>query len=86
MRADIVAGVDAARRVRVAGWLTRLGAGWCRLMHSEIAWPVNGYYWCRKCYRRFPVPWETAASRPAVVPGKPQRAEEPLPAFAEAAA
>jgi len=36
----------------------RLGQAWCRWWHSDITWPVNGYYYCRKCWRRFPVPWE----------------------------
>jgi len=86
MRVELMPGVDAARRPKVAGWLTRLGEGWCRLMHSDITWPVNGFYWCRKCFRHFPVPWETPASRLTVIRTKTRPAEEPAPAFAEAAA
>lgn len=60
--------VAAARPLAVLAG--RLGRGWCRLMHSDITWPVNGWYECRKCRRRFPVPWETppparAQTRPA---------------------
>ncbi len=70
----------------VRGVFTRLGNQWCRWMHSDITWPVNGYYSCRKCYRRFPVPWENpqafhAPPRPAV-----GLVEETLPALAESLA
>lgn len=74
------------RRTGVRGLFGRLGDQWCRWMHSDITWPVNGFYSCRKCYRRFPVPWENPDS--FRIPPRPAAglAEEMLPALAEAAA
>lgn len=55
MKRSAVLGVQPNSRGKL---FARLGQGWCRLWHSDITWPVNGYYECRKCGRRFPVPWE----------------------------
>jgi transposase-like protein len=35
-----------------------LGALWCRAMHDNVSWPVQGHYRCRKCNRVYEVPWE----------------------------
>jgi hypothetical protein len=37
-----------------------LKAGWCRMMHEDVAFGGGPHYWCRKCLCRFPVPWLTA--------------------------
>ena len=84
MRVEVMPDLAATRRFALTGWFTRLGEQWCRWMHSDITWPVNGYYSCRKCYRRFPVPWEKPPAQAPVVRARPRRAEESLPAFAEA--
>lgn len=41
---------------------SKLGEFWCRLVHEEIMWPVNGYYECRVCLRRYPVVWQEQAA------------------------
>lgn len=53
--------------------LNKIGETWCRVMHSEPMWPVNGKYRCRKCLREFPVAWEEGLRkpRPAVIPAQP---------------
>jgi hypothetical protein len=38
-----------------------VGDAWCRMMHSEPMWPVNGEYQCRTCHRKFRVAWEEHA-------------------------
>lgn len=37
---------------------TAVGDAWCRMMHSDPMWPVNGEYQCRTCLRKFRVAWE----------------------------
>jgi len=73
--------VTYAKQVTASGALrslaARLGRGWCRWMHSDITWPVNGSYECRKCRRRFPVPWETpelAQTQAVPLTGRPRPA------------
>lgn len=39
-------------------YLSRLKRLWCSHMHSQIAWPVDGMYECRKCHELYAVPWE----------------------------
>lgn len=34
---------------------------WCQLMHDDIAYGGGRSYWCRRCLRRFTVPWLPAA-------------------------
>ena len=41
-----------------------LGALWCRTLHSNPMWPVNGVYQCRTCYRKYPVAWEQQPQLP----------------------
>lgn len=36
-----------------------VGRRWCRVMHPDPMWPVNGMYQCPRCQRKFPVPWES---------------------------
>jgi hypothetical protein len=31
-------------------------------MHSQIGWPVDGVYQCRKCREVYKVPWEPGVS------------------------
>ena len=38
-------------------YLSRLKRLWCSQMHSEIAWPRDGVYQCRKCREVYAVPW-----------------------------
>jgi hypothetical protein len=53
--------------------LNKFGETWCRLMHPDPMWPVNGTYRCRKCLREFPVAWEQdlRKPRPAFLPAQP---------------
>lgn len=47
----------------------KIGEAWCRIMHESPMWPIHGQYQCRRCLRRFPVPWEARASA-AKLPSK----------------
>ena len=38
--------------------LASLGNLWCRAMHDDVAWPVQGHYRCRRCNRVYEIPWE----------------------------
>jgi hypothetical protein len=40
----------------------KVGDAWCRIMHDSPMWPIHGQYQCRRCMRRFPVPWEAGIS------------------------
>ncbi len=42
--------------------LAGLGQLWCRAMHNDLGWPVQGHYRCRRCNRVFEVPWEDGAA------------------------
>jgi hypothetical protein len=33
---------------------SRIGSAWCSLTHRSLKWPINGYYQCRSCGRRYP--------------------------------
>jgi hypothetical protein len=37
-----------------------IGDLWCRILHDSPMWPIHGHYQCRRCLRRFRVPWEAA--------------------------
>jgi hypothetical protein len=52
-----------------------LGEFWCRLMHQDISWPVNGHYRCKQCRREFQVSWEDSVFR-----HRPARTAEIIPA------
>lgn len=43
---------------RVLSAFEQLGRAWCKVMHPDPTWPVNGYYRCPRCHRRYRVPWE----------------------------
>jgi hypothetical protein len=30
---------------------------WCKALHPDPMWPVNGRYLCPKCYRTYSIPW-----------------------------
>ena len=34
------------------------GQAWCYVMHPDPMWPMNGYYRCPRCHRKYRVPWE----------------------------
>ena len=57
------------------------GAAWCKAMHPDPMWPVNGVYQCRVCHRKFRVAWE----QPAVPEAVPVRAAAAREAIAPAA-
>jgi hypothetical protein len=62
----------AARRTRTV--LASLGQLWCRTMHNDVAWPVQGHYRCRRCNRVYEVPWEDSSVMPPLAeiePAKP---------------
>jgi len=40
----------------------KIGTLWCELMHSSPMWPIHGQYECGVCGRRYPVPWDPAAT------------------------
>jgi hypothetical protein len=35
---------------------------WCKVVHDQPMWPIRGYYSCRVCLRRQPVPWSSPAN------------------------
>ena len=35
-----------------------ISRAWCYVMHPDPLWPMNGYYRCPRCHRRYRVPWE----------------------------
>lgn len=86
MQAAIGLDVAVNRGKATRGMIARLGDLWCRRMHSDISWPVNGHYSCRQCGRRFPVPWENPEA--PHVPPRPAAglAQEALPGFVESVA
>jgi hypothetical protein len=34
---------------------------WCALIHDQPSWPICGNYYCKKCWKRFPVPWANSS-------------------------
>ncbi len=42
----------------LSGLCVDAGRTWCKLMHPDPMWPVNGKYICPTCQRTYPVPWE----------------------------
>ncbi len=60
--------------------LNKIGETWCRVMHPDPMWPVNGKYRCRKCLREFPVAWEQdlRLPRPVVIAAQPVPAPVPV--------
>jgi hypothetical protein len=59
------------------GFLKAFGEFWCRLMHSEISWPMRGKYYCLTCRRVYTIAW----ARPPVYADA--RVQEPLPTSRE---
>ena len=53
------------------------GAAWCKAMHPDPMWPVNGVYQCRVCQRKFRVSWEQPAV-PEAVPVRPAATRESI--------
>ena len=47
---------DAKMKAVKKPWF-RWQALWCSMMHSNIRWPINGYYLCPRCKRLYRVPW-----------------------------
>ena len=56
----------AVRRSRTA--LASLGRLWCRAMHNDVGWPVQGHYRCRRCNRVFEIQWEDPGAPAAGAP------------------
>ena len=54
--------VAARRSLTVLGSLGQL---WCRTMHNDVAWPVQGHYRCRRCNRVYDIPWEDSGAHSA---------------------
>ena len=42
---------------RSIGLIETLSHLWCKYLHTAVMWPMNGYYHCGVCNRRYPVPW-----------------------------
>jgi hypothetical protein len=59
---------------------TAVGDAWCRMMHSDPMWPVNGEYQCRTCFRKFRVAWEEHALPQPVPKQKASPATEAIAA------
>jgi len=38
--------------------LNSIAARWCRFAHDDLMLPIRGFVTCRRCQRRFSVPWE----------------------------
>jgi hypothetical protein len=36
---------------------SRIENAWGKVVHNQLMWPIHGYYSCRVCLRRYPVPW-----------------------------
>ena len=45
-----------------------VGEFWCKAVHARPMWPINGYYICSRCLRKYPIDW--AASRNAEALGR----------------
>ncbi len=59
--------------------LATLGQLWCRTMHNDVAWPVQGHYRCRRCNRVYEIPWEDSGAQPVAPPPAPElRAVKPI--------
>jgi hypothetical protein len=55
----------------MARLFNKVQEAWCRLMHPDPMWPVNGFYRCPACLREYPVCWEEHSHNsqaPAVQP------------------
>jgi len=55
---------------RDSDWIEAVRSLWCKCMHEAAMWPIHGWYRCRTCHRRHPVPW---ASRNHHLPPPVQR-------------
>jgi len=62
----------------------RIGALWCRLMHTQPMWPMHGQYECRTCGRRHRVRWEVTSPAPPRVVALACEANHPQPRVAGA--
>jgi hypothetical protein len=63
--------VMAAPAVQAPGRsaLRTLGDLWCRTMHNDVTWPVQGHYHCKRCWRTYAVPFlEEPVRRQAAAP------------------
>ena len=54
---------------RVLSAFEQLGRAWCKVMHPDPTWPVNGYYRCPRCHRKYRVPWEPLRVTPGAFSG-----------------
>src|SRR5579872_7390548 len=46
----------------------KIGELWCSLMHESAMWPTHGFYQCRACGRKYPVPWSELRHTPRLQP------------------
>lgn len=70
-------------------FLSDLQETWCKLMHPAPRWPINGYYECPTCLRRYPVPWAnhpvpSTATTVKPLPSKPIGIRRPVLVATEA--
>lgn len=49
----------------ISNFTEQIGRAWCRMMHRDPMWPVNGQYRCPDCLRTYDVPWEKKPVTPA---------------------
>lgn len=57
----------------MARLFNKVQEAWCRLMHPDPMWPVNGYYRCPTCLREYPVVWEEHSHNPQVPAVQPAK-------------
>ena len=50
---DLLESASTAKR----GVVRSIGDLWCALIHDQPSWPICGKYYCKKCWKRFQVPW-----------------------------
>lgn len=50
--------LGAPMRRTISQGFETLARSWCKAMHPEPGWPMKGYYRCRRCNRKYRVPWE----------------------------
>jgi len=62
------------------------GEFWCRLVHPEVTWPVNGHYRCKRCRREYRVPWEDLTNGRSAKPAKSSTSHQATATLERAAA
>jgi len=57
-----------------------VGQLWCRAVHRDARWPIHGVYECRRCMRRYRVPWEHEEQADTAEPHAANRQKVPVTA------